>query len=351
MNLMAYQQGIFGKENKVLTKLFPGWKENGELVSFMYPITVGRHVLEPAGLVPLSENYQVELESYWMKPDYSVSADVRYASYVFQSCKKLKEVTLPGTSPAEGIDLSRGVFAGCSALEKVTFGYFNRTGSMYYDTFNQCSNLKDIVFTCKQPPNLTVYPGYQMVYPFRFNSYDWNDDATELAHLHITVPQGAEDDYMTAWRYPMAGYTAVGDKSAYQEMWDTIYDEITDEHFNNFDFSEVTDDEVRTELEHRLLASENRVRRLLGMEIVDEVSYTYRYIVNENGFITRLLIVSAGRYAQDATVLSSRIGVTVISAAEDVTAPVPVRTTLGGGCEAVLLPAEQKPGESYRIVC
>lgn len=39
----------------------------------------------PAGLVPLSENYQVELESYWMKPDYSVSADVRYASYVFQS--------------------------------------------------------------------------------------------------------------------------------------------------------------------------------------------------------------------------------------------------------------------------
>lgn len=82
---MAYQQGIFGKENKVLTKLFPGWKENGELVSFMYPIMVGRHVLEPAGLVPLSENYQVELESYWMKPDYSVSADVRYASYVFQS--------------------------------------------------------------------------------------------------------------------------------------------------------------------------------------------------------------------------------------------------------------------------
>lgn len=148
---MAYQQGIFGKENKVLTKLFPGWKENGELVSFMYPIMVERHVLEPAGLVPLSENYQVELESYWMKPDYSVSADVRYASYVFQSCKKLKEVTLPGTSPAEGIDLSRGVFAGCSALEKVTFSYFNRTGSMYYDTFNQCSNLKDIVFTCKQP--------------------------------------------------------------------------------------------------------------------------------------------------------------------------------------------------------
>ena len=34
---MAYQQGIFGKENKVLTKLFPGWKENGELVSFIYP--------------------------------------------------------------------------------------------------------------------------------------------------------------------------------------------------------------------------------------------------------------------------------------------------------------------------
>ena len=64
LNLMAYQQGIFGKENKVLTKLFPGWKENGELVSFMYPITGGvmywSTPLEQAGML-----YRWSLRLLW----------------------------------------------------------------------------------------------------------------------------------------------------------------------------------------------------------------------------------------------------------------------------------------------
>ena len=89
----------------------------------------------------------------------------------------------------------------------------------------------------------------------------------------------------------------------------------------------------------------------LGLELPAEGGIGLQCFRTEHmeQYFTRLLIVSAGRYAQDATVLSSRIGVTVISAAEDVTAP--MRTALGGGCEAVLLPAEQRPGESYRIVC
>lgn len=40
---------------------------------FMYEAVAGRHVLEPASRVALDSNYQVEMETYWMSPDYSIS--------------------------------------------------------------------------------------------------------------------------------------------------------------------------------------------------------------------------------------------------------------------------------------
>ena len=52
-----------------LSTLFPGWTENGKLVSFFYPVSSGRHVLEPADSVALDSSlYQVELRRYWMIP-------------------------------------------------------------------------------------------------------------------------------------------------------------------------------------------------------------------------------------------------------------------------------------------
>lgn len=48
-----------------LTKLFPGWMENGKLVPWSYPVTSGRHVLEPADMVALDERYQVKLTFQW----------------------------------------------------------------------------------------------------------------------------------------------------------------------------------------------------------------------------------------------------------------------------------------------
>lgn len=73
LNLLQYQEGYLGKQGTRLTQLFPGWKENGELVPFMYEAAAGRHVLEPASCVALDSNYQVEMETYWMSPDYSIS--------------------------------------------------------------------------------------------------------------------------------------------------------------------------------------------------------------------------------------------------------------------------------------
>ena len=52
------------------TCLFPGWTENGEPVDWFYEVTPGRHILEPMDMVPMSDEYQVELKIYYFSDDY-----------------------------------------------------------------------------------------------------------------------------------------------------------------------------------------------------------------------------------------------------------------------------------------
>ena len=67
INLYGYQDKILGaKSNEPITKLFPGWTENGKLVPFRYTSTIGRHILEPTDLIDLNEDYYAELKLTWM---------------------------------------------------------------------------------------------------------------------------------------------------------------------------------------------------------------------------------------------------------------------------------------------
>lgn len=66
-------------------------------------------------------------------------------------------------------------------------------------------------------------------------------------------------------------------------------------------------------------------------------------------YFTRLLVVSAGRYAQDPGGLDRRCGVTVISC--DGALEAPVYTALSPEWESVALPAKAGAGESFRIIC
>lgn len=74
LNLLTYQEKLLGGRGARLTTLFPGWREDGEPVPALYPITDGRHVLEPAGRVALDADYQVEVNAYWMQPDYTMES-------------------------------------------------------------------------------------------------------------------------------------------------------------------------------------------------------------------------------------------------------------------------------------
>lgn len=67
INLYACQDKML--EDGRLSALFPGWEENGQLVSWMYPATAGRHILEPADMEPLDDKYIVYKIYQWITTD------------------------------------------------------------------------------------------------------------------------------------------------------------------------------------------------------------------------------------------------------------------------------------------
>lgn len=70
INLLRIQSDYLGSER--LTQLFPGWMEDGKMVPWFYDVTSGRHVLEPADMVPLDASYVVNINLFWMSDDYIV---------------------------------------------------------------------------------------------------------------------------------------------------------------------------------------------------------------------------------------------------------------------------------------
>ena len=70
VNLFGKQYELLGENT--LDKLFPGWMEDGKLVPWFYTVDSGRHILEPADCVELSDDYTVQLKHQWMSKDYEV---------------------------------------------------------------------------------------------------------------------------------------------------------------------------------------------------------------------------------------------------------------------------------------
>ena len=76
LNLYYMQMKYFGEQGN-LTALFPGWTEDGEDVSWFYPVTGGRHILEPKNMVELPSCYTVQLKHIWMTEDYQMDGSAR----------------------------------------------------------------------------------------------------------------------------------------------------------------------------------------------------------------------------------------------------------------------------------
>lgn len=67
LNLYRYQVSYIPDD--YIDYLFPGWKENGSLVPWIYENKIGRHILQPMKKVPLDSNYVVRMKHKWMSSD------------------------------------------------------------------------------------------------------------------------------------------------------------------------------------------------------------------------------------------------------------------------------------------
>ncbi len=96
---------------------------------------------------------------------------------------------------------------------------------------------------------------------------------------------------------------------------------------------------------HRLLP------RWLGVEVCRQSGTGLTCFLSEHmeQYFTRLLVVSAGKYAQDVSGLDRRIGVTVVSTSGEEESV--LHTALSSTCEMVVLPAKPRRGEVFRIAC
>lgn len=85
--------------------LVPGWTENDELVPWIYPVTKGRHILEPVDTVPLSDDYTATMKGYWMTDDYQVDFGSNNY-YSLQTMTDYEKKSLLGESKKDYLEIN-----------------------------------------------------------------------------------------------------------------------------------------------------------------------------------------------------------------------------------------------------
>jgi len=195
-------------------------------------------------------------------------------NYTFATCKKLKEIVIPGDS---NINIGESAFINCVNLEKVTFGSMWQFASLYNYLFAGCNKLTDIYLESETPCGLVL----QGNFAFRFNS-DWTEEE-EQEHLTVHVPEGAEAAYVKAWRYGFSGYYDDTIRSAYIQMWNAVETEL---YYETFEIP--SEEMIVAAMRERILSAENRIRALLRITSVEEATDFYPYRVDNDIYLTLL---------------------------------------------------------------
>ena len=150
VNLMRYLSEYLGSDN--LTELFPGWMENGKLVPWLYTATEGRHILEPADKVPISDDYEVKLVLQWMSDDYEVGFQYDNLCYL-QTLTNFKREAVVAASyegddeAADMVKVSVPKYVQAIVLDEdvdVTTDYMEIPDTvLYIDTFSAGMNVRE----------------------------------------------------------------------------------------------------------------------------------------------------------------------------------------------------------------
>ena len=179
-------------------------------------------------------------------------AGVTLADEAFFNCKEITSVVLQ-----DGFEAKSNVFVNCTNLTTASIGTWSN--SLPANMFGGCDHLQTVTFTTAYPSS-DLFLG--MGREFCFNNADYNDEE----QLRIKVPEGSEERYFTAWRFSWYGY------SNYKAMWDAIENQL----FKDSDYTVFpTDEEIMQAMKEKTAAAENKLRKMMGMDLVEEASQMY----------------------------------------------------------------------------
>ena len=203
----------------------------------------------------------------------------------FAECPNIESVE----SASWYLNMGYGTFQNCTSLESVKIAAGDDWGqySCYMPgaAFYGCSALKTIEFTNWNPVTLSLY-SYGS--PYMFDGSTTPEEEAE--RIRIKVPEGAEETYLKKWCYYFAGY------ADYDSLYDGVREDLMRETLKT-----PTESQIKKEMSNRLLASENMMRKMLGMPQVTECT-VFAY-VESNGciFETRDGVTSLTSVDPDAT--------------------------------------------------
>lgn len=177
----------------------------------------------------------------------------------FYGCSNLTEFTVNGN-----VTLEDNVLMECSNLEKVTFGKLY-SYSLRPNMFFGCDKLSELNLNgyydyYERGPSLMVYENQ----PFRFNT-NWESEY-ESTHLKINLDKDIDvDNLISEWRYGFLGYADLHN-SSYIDLWEHCQAILQ----MTLDNGKPTVEQVDEAVKQELLSVENRIRTMLGADLVEE---------------------------------------------------------------------------------
>ena len=155
-------------------------------------------------------------------------------------------------------NLGENVFADCGSLKEAVFDHAQENAALPSYSFQGCSNLERIVLKSAEP--LLSFAHWYPNITYRING-DWTQEE-EVDRVQLVVPEGAELKCIQEWQYYFTGH------SNYEELRNAVEDDLFWELW-----AMPTNEEVLAECGKRLLEAENRIRGLLRMETVEQLTF------------------------------------------------------------------------------
>ncbi len=184
--------------------------------------------------------------------------DYEIADYAFQDTE-VTSVYIGGRLQR----LGDGAFYNCDALTSLSIACFDGA-SLPDGLLTDCENFRNFTIESGEVPPLLCYTGLA----FQLNHA--LEAEAECESIILTLPEGTDPEAVVEkWRYGFAGgYTGGWFGTPYEEMWRDVYGELID--WDTWTLP--SDAEVDAEVQARLLAAEQRIRRLIAADALSPAS-------------------------------------------------------------------------------